>query len=190
MTYEQLNKLAERFLAGDMEAALKLASYAEEHGPVARDVVGVLGRALRFEQTRDHAAMGLEAIGPESFPVLHQLIRVLQEVDQDEYCINPFVRAIGGIGPRAKRASPHLVDALEHAIENGDSSVLSDLAEALGKIGAKEAVPLLRRLLDPADPDYLDALKSASEHPVGLREFHKAWGFIRETAQEAMAKLT
>lgn len=151
--------------------------------------VAALSAALSDLYERDHAAMDLEKLGPDAADAVPDLIRVLQEVDPDEYCLNPFVRAIGAVGPMAKPAAPALMAALEHAHGNWDWSVCLDAAEALGKIGATEAVPLIRKLLEPEDRHYKEALESAKKDERYVRDLLKVHEEVKEAAKDALARL-
>jgi HEAT repeat protein len=119
-------------------------------GPAARGAAAVLRECLGDADpvVRRDAARALVSVGPQATAPVSSLIEMLHLTEKD---LDRHVRAwaclsLGQCGPRAHRAVPPLIAALQ----DGDPNVYAAAVLALGGIGAP-AVPRLVGALDHLD---------------------------------------
>jgi HEAT repeat protein len=106
-------------------------------------------------EVRRYSAFALSLLGPLADDAVPKLIERLEDARMGYMA----ARALGAIGPGAKRSIPHLVTALR-----GDCSITRmEYAGALGKFGvdAKQAVPDLLELAQDPDPILQKAAEAA-----------------------------
>ncbi len=115
-------------------------------GVLARDSCPELLRCLTDpeEQLRVYAAASLGDIGADSKEVVAGLIEVLLQGGE---AARSAASSLGKIGPKARDAVP----ALEDALKRGPGWWVA--AEALGKIGGAEVVPILSNALRNGNAD-------------------------------------
>lgn len=180
MTDSQLASLAKEMVEQESpEACVLLSEFAERCGPAAVDLVKHFTAALRSLETRDFAAFGLAAIGPESYPAVPELLAAMR-YEPENYCISPFVVALGSIGPSAVAAVPHLIETLRASWEDWDWLVARDAATALARIGAREAMPHLELLLDLDSPAVLQAMAGGFDPATTRDRIQEARGAASE----------
>ncbi len=156
----------------DRDETLRIVT-AETLGEIGKPALPHLLAALRDKdpRVRDGAAAGLGQMGPEAKGAVGLLIEALK--DSDPGVSDAAIRALGKIGPEAKSASEALrgflkdrsaevryqaAKALTHI--TGDPTPLYALlqdpdperrlwvADDLGRMGAREAIPALRAALN------------------------------------------
>jgi HEAT repeat protein len=95
------------------------------------------------------AAQALHELGPDAAPAVDELIAIVER-DNDRNRM-PAVFALIGIGPKAERAVPALIEAARHKT---DFHTRYQACRALGAIGpaAKPAVPVLLEGLKESNP--------------------------------------
>ena len=120
------------------------------------DLIAVLSNPHSDYQGRVAAAKALERKGGEAAPAVPALINNLQH--EDNYVREAVERALGAIGPAAKSAVPMLTNILNGNASTHERSVV---AEALGKIGDRSAIPALAKILYDTDRSLaIDAAKA------------------------------
>ena len=183
---------------------------AEALGRMGPDAAPELIAGLKDEKLRHWAAIILGDIGPAAKMAVPDLIKALQDPRPD--IRREAVIALAHIGPEAQPAVPALLKLL-------NSSEMLDprggAAYALGKIGAKEAIPDLHKTLQNKDDqnlriasawalvmlepdnkqiltDAVPQLLLAAKHPwvLARREAMTALGKIGSGAKAAVPTLT
>ena len=102
-----------------------------------------------------NAARGIEWLGKDATPAVAAIIRLLRQTDDASTQV-ALIKALGGIGAPADDAT----DVLLATLDSDHKPVLRAAIDALGKIGASEAVPALDAML--ASDDAFDAGAAAS----------------------------
>ncbi|MCY2990124.1 MAG: HEAT repeat domain-containing protein [Planctomycetota bacterium] len=112
------------------------------------DVISVLAAVLENgdDGERYEAAEQLKEMGSWAAPAVPALIKALDDKEWPNRC--KVAEALREIGPQAATAIPALTKALQN---DEESSVRSHAAEALGKLGGAETVPMLIAALDSED---------------------------------------
>ena len=124
----------------------------------AKEAVPVIIELLKDKNTRHQAADALQAIGPDAKEASPTLVEVL--VDPDEGTSIGIAAALRDIGPGAV---PALIEAL------GDRPRMTRAAFVLGQIGpaAKDALPVLTKLLEHPNPDIRQNARKALKQISG-----------------------
>jgi len=158
---DQIVKLTE-FLSGDplnVEVAHRAAWNISRLGPQARFVEPQLLDALKHPGLHGSIAATLGDIGADSPATVTALIDILEHGTEREVR-RTAAGALGQIGPKAKSAIPGLAAALTE----DDQSGWFVAANALGKIGGPEVVPLLIKALENSNADVrLASIRSLGE---------------------------
>ena len=97
-------------------------------------------------------------MGPWAAPAVPALIEAMQDEDWANRC--NVIEVLGEVGPEAAAATPALVKTLQN---DEHHLVRSHAAEALGKIGGTEAVPVLMSVLEKGD----DSVRSDAARALG-----------------------
>ena len=130
------------------EAAMYAASALGELGPKAKAAVAQLLVALKNPEIQNNAAHSLGQIGVHSPEAVTALMDVLKNAPEKE-ARRSAAGSLGAFGPAAKAAIPALSAAL-NGDEKGGWWVAAD---ALGKIGGADVVPMLTEALTNPDRD-------------------------------------
>lgn len=119
---------------------------AEALGGIGKPAVPVLAARLEDENLRPLVAAVLGEIGPDAVGAVPQLLKLL---DSEERSIRvEAVLAISNMGPAARgTAAPALMKRLSNPKDESRAGAIYTLA----KIGASEAVPSIRRILEEGD---------------------------------------
>jgi HEAT repeat protein len=131
-------------------------------GPAARPAAPALVGLLRAPSSSDRvsAAIALGTIGADSATVPAVALALGMALkDESTTLRQQAAQALGQLGPSARAAVPHLVEALQ-----GDNPfVCGYAAHALGEMGkaAQAALPALREKLKDEDPDTRKAAAEA-----------------------------
>lgn len=143
--------LEEALESGDAPLRGRAAYAAGLVGPDALELVPALARALDDddEHVRQWAAWSLGLIGPGAAGAVEDLRAAL--TDPENWVRGNAAQALGQIGEAARPAVPDLIALVEHdrALTPPEKA-----AEALGALGAVEAVDPLAHALD-SDNDYV-----------------------------------
>jgi len=137
---------------GGPETKARILNVLRAIGPDAAVAVPLLTAILDdpSEPNRDEALATLASIGPAAAPAVPRLIAMAANDDAPTraWCLEAF-RAIG---PAAATAVPLILDVLlGRAPFEADSFLVPLAADALGEIGAIEALPALVQVLGEAD---------------------------------------
>ena len=130
--------------SGSRDARLFAIAVLERVGAAADGAVPALGEVLRKNdaQVRAAAADALGAIGGAAVGELSEALGHRDAGVRRAACV-----ALGTIGPAARSTAPRLVPLLDDA----DDAVRDRALEALGRVGAQEALDLLLQRLVEAD---------------------------------------
>lgn len=123
-----------------MPALHALAEAGEQGVPVLR-------QALQGTNSRYWACLLVEELGPKAAAAAPEVSNLLK-AEEPEIRMQAAL-ALGAIGPTAKSAAPALTQLLDSDPTNG---VRYAAAFALGRLGAKEAEPVLRKMVTHEDP--------------------------------------
>jgi HEAT repeat protein len=124
------------------------ASELGELGPKAIAAEAQLVAALKNPEIRGTAARTLGQIGADSSEAVAALIDLLQN-DPEREARRSAAASLGAFGPAAKAAIP----ALRAALKREGKSGFWVAADALGKIGGADVVPILMEALVHPDAD-------------------------------------
>lgn len=130
------------------DAAVYAASALGGLGPKARIAEPQLLAALKQPALRNTAAYALGQIGANSPEAVAALIDLLKN-DPEREARRSAAAALGALGPAAKPAIP----ALRAALQGDGKGGWWVVADALGKIGGAEVVPVLIEALENPDDD-------------------------------------
>jgi len=106
-------------------------------GPAAKEAVPALIRKLR-DRDRDVVVAAAEALVKIGKPAIPALIKVVQSERLDEIERIYAARALGNVGPAAKKAIPILIKVFEEGGDVWDCRGREAFIEALGKIVSTE----------------------------------------------------
>jgi len=178
----------------DSSVAIDAASAIGELGPKAKAAAPQLVAALKHPKLRFTAANTLGQIGVNSPEAITVLIDLLKN-DPAREARRSAAGALGAFGPAAKAAIPALGAALKGDVGGGWWVA----ADALGKIGGAEVVPILMEALVNPDPDIrLTSMRGLGKLGVLARPALKALekarqedprGSNRAAAAEAVRKI-
>jgi HEAT repeat protein len=130
------------YAEGSTSFRLQAAQALMKLGPEAKAAIPPLVKLLDDPQAALFAALALRQIGPEAVqPVLETWSK------QDSFNRPGVIRALAQFGPKAKPATPKLIEALT----SQDTRVREQAAIALRQIGT-DAVPSLANTLTEPDP--------------------------------------
>jgi HEAT repeat protein len=141
------------------DALLTLAA----HGAPALDAL-VEGLSDRDGSVRTVAARGVGQLGRAGAPALERLLALL--VDEDRSARSQAARALIGVGATVEQAGPSLLARFQ---AEDDLGVRGDVAAALGELGVKAAIPVLRQALQAGEPA-LSMSAAASLVQLGERD--------------------
>jgi HEAT repeat protein len=138
---------------------LALSDYPETR-PYAKELAGRLARAS-IRSATDPARMAQAIQGLTKSPE-EQTVAVERLREAGPYAVPPWLQALGvsGIDPSSRsalsenlgRLDKNAVPALIAALDSSDTSVVGDVARALGRIGDARAVPALTYLAARVNP--------------------------------------
>lgn len=114
---------------------------------IGKPAVPALAEAAKKPELRGLALAVLERIGPDAEAAVPVLGRLIVGLDEDN--ASQAALTIGAIGPAAKEISPVLISLMK---TSKSDRVRAASAYALGKIGAKDALPVLQDALKADDP--------------------------------------
>ena len=179
-------------------------------GPDAAVAVPKLFEIISKDEIRgglhEDAVVTLATIGPAAAPTLPKLIEMAEHdtANARGWCLQAFE----SIGPAAASAVPLLIDLLRKRVSfDPDPFYVSLAADALGNIGAIDALPALLQALretdDPSDaaalvqalgklgPDAAEAVPSLVDltgDDRGRNRFHESED-VRQVAREALDRI-
>jgi HEAT repeat protein len=158
-------------------------------GEAANAAVPTLVTALNDAEVRSDAAKALGGIGPAAHVGVSSLIAALDDPDRDVRW--NAVMALGAIGRLAYEAIPRLLQALQTSNERGYTPRVAD---ALGKIGAQQAVePLIRALSDKQNQVSAARALGKIRNPVAISALlHQSFdddGTVRWAVIEALGDI-
>ncbi|MBV8229092.1 MAG: HEAT repeat domain-containing protein, partial [Planctomycetaceae bacterium] len=161
----------------------------------SRALVAMLGAATQRNATRpDRLARFITAL---TSSVEEQDYAVERLREAGPYAIPPLIKALDrpGLGPADRattvrnlaRLGRPVVPPLIATLDGGDTRLVSDAAEALGRIGDPRAVPPLVSLAarSPATSPSLAAVRDAIRHLTGRPSESQPWSPVRLLTVEA-----
>jgi HEAT repeat protein len=132
-------------------------------------------KGIDEEATQINVLAILGKVGSKEDVVVPILLDVINEKKAERWKVRYIAAlALGDFGPKAQRAVPSLIACIEDGLKypKGDQRNISGGAiEAIGRIGAREAIPILITIID--DPKSDDTLKSFARRALTRIRMYK-----------------
>ena len=126
-----------------------LGGFGPDAAVAVPKLIEIMSREGPCGGLQESAVAALSKIGPAASPAVPKLIEMAERdtANARAWCLMAFA----SIGPAAAPAVPMLIDVLLRKVSHDPPSYVSMAADALGDIGAIEALPALLRVLQETD---------------------------------------